>query len=249
VSKNFELLLKAGKGQWLEPAHRELTRNEAARVPTLASQFTPHHYEARLAERVFLLAGSKAPRAVVFSGVERGNGTTGICARVGEALAAQVNPFGCSVCLVDADQYSPRLHQVFGIADGNGLTEAILEAAPVRSVVHQLRGCNLWLLSAGGSRSKVQSGCSPELFGSLVAELRRDFGYVLIDAPPVHVNVDALLWGQVADGVILVVDSDTTRRESALEASKHFKAANVNVLGTVLNNRSFPIPESIYKRL
>jgi Mrp family chromosome partitioning ATPase len=58
-----------------------------------------------------------------------------------------------------------------------------------------------------------------------------------------------LLLGQIADGVILILESMVTRREAARTAKEDLAAANVKILGAVLNNHTFSIPENLYKRL
>jgi len=80
-------------------------------------------------------------------------------------------------------------------------------------------------------------------------ELRAEFDYVLVDAPPVNLYADAILLGQLADGVVLVVQANSTRRETARKVKETLQAAKVNLLGTVLDKRTFPIPEPFYRRL
>jgi Mrp family chromosome partitioning ATPase len=46
-----------------------------------------------------------------------------------------------------------------------------------------------------------------------------------------------------------VVDSHSTRREPARIAKEGFEAARIPVLGAVLNKRTFPIPEPLYRKL
>jgi len=81
------------------------------------------------------------------------------------------------------------------------------------------------------------------------AELRKEFDFVLIDAPPLTPYSDALAFGQLTDGFILVVEANATRREAALQVAENLRAANIRILGAVLNQRTFPIPESLYHRL
>jgi Mrp family chromosome partitioning ATPase len=70
-----------------------------------------------------------------------------------------------------------------------------------------------------------------------------------MDTPAIHVFGDAILLGQLTDGIILVVGSNNTRRESARLAKESIEAAQVPLLGAVLNRRTFPIPEMIYRKL
>jgi Mrp family chromosome partitioning ATPase len=72
---------------------------------------------------------------------------------------------------------------------------------------------------------------------------------MLIDAPGISVCGDAQLLGQIADAAILVIEANSTRRLTARKAKESLDAAGVRLLGTVLNNRIFPIPEGIYRKL
>jgi len=49
--------------------------------------------------------------------------------------------------------------------------------------------------------------------------------------------------------VVLVLEANATRRVAALSAKEALEAAGVRLLGTVLNDRTFPIPEKLYRKL
>ena len=82
-----------------------------------------------------------------------------------------------------------------------------------------------------------------------MTELRSRYDYVLINAAPLSVSDDAIMLGPLADGVVLVLKANSSRRETARKAVENLQAAQVKVLGAVLNQRTFPIPEKIYKKL
>ncbi len=79
-----------------------------------------------------------------------------------------------------------------------------------------------------------------------VMELRNEFDYVLIDSAPMNTNAEGALLGQLADGLVLVLEANSTRREAAVRITESLRSSNVRVLGAVLNKRTFPIPESVY---
>jgi Mrp family chromosome partitioning ATPase len=54
---------------------------------------------------------------------------------------------------------------------------------------------------------------------------------------------------QFADGMILVLSAQRTRRATAIKVKQTLERANVRLLGSVLSDREFPIPEGIYRRL
>ena len=68
--------------------------------------------------------------------------------------------------------------------------------------------------------------------------MREEFDYVLIDTPPLNQYDDAVVLGQFADGLVLVLEANATRREPALRVVENLRAAQVQVLGAVLNKRT-----------
>jgi Mrp family chromosome partitioning ATPase len=77
--------------------------------------------------------------------------------------------------------------------------------------------------------------------------MRKDFDSVIIDAPPLTRYSDAVVLGQLSDGLVLVLEAGTTRREAAFAAAKTLRSANIPILTAVLNKRTFPIPKSVYR--
>ena len=82
---------------------------------------------------------------------------------------------------------------------------------------------------------------------SRLAELYSQFDYVLLDVASLNNSNDAIALGSSADGVVLVLRENSSRRETARKALQDLRDAKVQALGVVLNQRTFPIPEAIYK--
>jgi len=200
----------------------------------------------QLVQQVFLLQTQEPPRVVVFASVDPGDGCSRIAASVAELLAKNARR---PVCLVDANFRTPALAEMFGATSRHGLTEALLQKGPISSFAEPVAGTNLWLLAAG-----TLAPDSPNLFASAglqerLAELRRDFDFVIIDAPPLGRYSDALMLGKHSEGAVLVLEADSTRRESASAAVARLRAASVPILAAVLNKRTYPMPEKLYKNL
>jgi Mrp family chromosome partitioning ATPase len=195
---------------------------------------------------VFLLSNNgSSPRAVVFCGIEGGSGTSWVCAKVARAVAAQGAKL---VCAVDVNLHAPALHTYLRVANRSGLVDAVRRTGPIRTFLQPAAGGNLWVLPAG-----LDAGASliltSERFRERVNELRAEFDCVIFDAPPITDSGEAALIGQLLDGVVVVVGANSTRRETARMAKESLEAAHVRILGTVLNKRTFPIPEALYRWL
>jgi Mrp family chromosome partitioning ATPase len=198
----------------------------------------------KLVQRLFVLPdGADTPEAIAFCGVERGVGCTWVCANASQMLAAQ--GLG-TVCAVDANFYSPLLHQHFRVGNRAGFAESLKGTEPVCDFVRRVSGPNLWLMTSGCIGKET---LNPARLRARLSELRKEFDFVLVDVPAILAYGDSTLLGQLTDGAVLVVGSNMTRRESARMAKESLEAAGVPILGAVLNKRRFPIPEAIYKKL
>jgi receptor protein-tyrosine kinase len=245
MSRNFELLQRAGKEDLLfgRGASDVPSNGNGRHELDLGSQ--AYEEAVKLVQRVFLFPNSHAPQGVVFSSVE-GSGSSEICFRVGQVLASQN---ARSVCLVDANLSMPSLHQLAGVGKSPGLTDAIVTPGPVKDFATRIAGGNLWVVPPGSFTSEAQGSFASDRRRLRMAEFREEFSYILIDAPPISSCGDAVLLGQVADGLILVVEANSTRRETARMAKEAFEGAGVKLLGAVLNNRAIPNPQALYQKL
>ena len=246
MSKYYELLQRASldreAGASIPPTPRLTTRTYEMR-PVPDAHVLSREELVRLVHTVFLTPGKVSPKVVLFAGAESGSGCSSICAGAAEALAAHVED---PVCLVDSNLRYPSLHLCLGMENTKGLGEALVNLDSVREYVRRPAGDGPWLLSGGLNSSPLSSVINSSRLASRVAELRQEFRYILMDSPPVNVYSDAIALGQSADGVILVLSANSTRKEAGRKAKESFEMAGARVLGAVLNNRTYPIPQSVY---
>jgi receptor protein-tyrosine kinase len=200
----------------------------------------------RLVQQIFLLPVQAPPRMVVFAGIDHGNGCSRICAAVAETLAR--NAPG-PVCLVEANFRSPALPEFFGTTNHRGLTDALLWEGPIQSFAKPAGADNLWLLPCGKLSADSPNLLSSEAMKARLAELRSKFCFVVIDAPPLTLYADAIAIGQVTDGLVLILEANSTRRETAQEAVGNLRSAQVPILGAVLNKHTSPIPKKVSNKL
>jgi Mrp family chromosome partitioning ATPase len=247
MSRNFDVLRREAVRAAVPispaapPPHRVSTARSRDRAAVIEDEIM------KLVQQVFVLpSGDQAPGAIAFCALDKGAGCSWVCARVSEMLAEQVPG---RVCIVDANLRSPSLHEHFRIGKGAGFSDAMKSAAPIREFVRPSWNSHLWFMSAGAVASEPNRVLNPARLHARFAELRAEFDYVLVDTAPMGSHADALLLGQLTDGVVLVVGSNVTRRETARIAKESLEAARIPVLGAVLNKRTYPIPEALYQRL
>jgi hypothetical protein len=202
--------------------------------------------ESRLVQRVFPVGSSDGPRVALFAGLESAKGCGAMCARVAELLAARAEG---PVCVVDANFEAPSLHRYFGLENLKGLAEATVESGPIQSFAQQIPEPDLWLISSGKAAPQLRFPAMADGLRVRMEELRETFKYVVIHSGPLRLETSAMLLSRWTDGVVLVLEANATRKDSARRVREMLDAANVNMLGVILNNRTFPIPDVIYRRL
>jgi Mrp family chromosome partitioning ATPase len=245
MSKNFELLQRVAKNDFFSfPGDSTpLPRKSPFAIPS--KKAAPDTEIAKLVQRLFSQCGkSSSPKVVSFSGITRDDRSSWICARAGEALADQADS---SVCIVEANLQSPQLHLQFAAAHPIGLAEALTTKGPIRNFAMSLGKVNLWLIPSGSVKPGIYA--SMDRYWERFAELREAFDYVFISAPALSRETEATLIAQLADGVVLIVEANHSRRETVRRAKEQLERAEVRLLGAVLDQRTFPIPEKLYRRL
>jgi uncharacterized protein involved in exopolysaccharide biosynthesis len=191
-----------------------------------------------LVRQVFLSSSSRSIRQVVFSAVDAENDVRDICRQVGEALAGEAPG------KVGVMGGFPRLVSDMGTEESADDAHSA-SLPPLRRISTRVRG-NLWLVPGTAGDNEHHTAAS---LHSYLGELRREFEYSIVEAAPAGEFNDTMAMAQFADGIILVLSAGRTRKVAARKVKQVLEGAQVSVLGTILSDRVFSIPERIYRRL
>jgi hypothetical protein len=184
-----------------------------------------------LVRRVFFANGRCSVKQVVFSAAGAHQDVDDICERVGRALALETSS------------------DVAVVGCRTGETEKTRRtSASIKSWSTQTAS-NLWHVPQSEGSESDGEVRTARYWISFLAELRREFEYAVIHGPAAGLSSEAALLGDLADGIVLVLGANTTRKATARKIKDTLEAMRSRVLGTVLSERAFPIPEWIYRRL
>ena len=253
MSKNFELLQQAGFGFGTPRTSAEKARSVAKEYVVPGRSEVPTAFEPavreemlKLVQRLFLTPEEVAPKAVLFAPVDGGGGCGWLCSVAATLLAQSVSG---SVCLAEGNFRYPSLSDHLGVDRDRGLVDSLEQGGSIKQFARSIGPDNLWLLSAGAAVQDSTILLKSDRLRDRLGELREEFDYLLINAPPLSVFADGMVLGRLVHGVILVLEEDATRRDSAVRVTEALRNSRIPVLGAVLNNRTFPIPAAVYKRL
>jgi len=194
-----------------------------------------------LVRQLFFSSASRSVKQVVFCPLDSQTETADLCKRAGEALAAETPG---TVAVVTRTARDRGREATIGEQ-----TSAAIREMPLSSVQNPIPPrSNLWLLNEKEILQK-DGQASRKSFYSHLGELRREFAHSIIEERAVSESSDAAILGQLADGIVLILSAETTRRATAQKMKQKLNSAGARILGAVLIERSFPIPEQIYRRL
>jgi len=167
---------------------------------------------------------------VLVTSAEPGVGKTTVAAMLARSLAR----CGKRALLVDADLRNPTVADQMGVGGGAGLAEALAGQVDDAEAIRETSNPGLSVLSGGRAGQRID----PELitngsFAEAIDRWRREYDVVLLDSPPVLPVADTRILARHADGTILVVWAERTRRSELLEAIGSLDLAGGRLWGTV----------------
>jgi Mrp family chromosome partitioning ATPase len=185
--------------------------------------------EVALTERI--------PRIVMFLASQGGEGTSTVAAQFAQTLA---NDPRLRVLLVDAHARRPR----YG-PSGTPAT-ARHAAAPAGGERPVARNLDLLPLPEALRQERM---LSPQAMRDSLAAVASRYDWIVLDGPAALESPDAAPLGEVADGIVVVVQAGRTKRPVLTRSVDLLRRAGGRVLGIVLNRRRLEIPGFIYRRL
>ena len=242
-----------GAELWRDVLAPDLSENPVAVTPEPAieipaapqPQWNPERFEQEqirgLVRQVFFPGWPRPAKQVVFCGIDEEVDVHPVCMQVGKALASHLP---AAVALVEADAAGA---DNFG-GTTNECERSVDSCASLRTSSRQIED-NLWVVSQRRFFLNRKRSDASTWLRERMGQLRREFDFAVVKAPAACIYSDAALLGQFADGVVLVVRANVTRKASARKTQELLAAANVRLLGVVLSERTFPVPERLYRRL
>jgi capsular exopolysaccharide synthesis family protein len=199
----------------------------------LHNDVPPGFSEALRAIRTSIIFSSadEGSRAIVITSTAPGEGKTLVSTNLAVALAHA----GQRTIIIDGDMRRPRTHDVFDRPQEPGLSNVLVGTARIRDAVRMTNVPNLYLLPAGHIPPNPAELLGSTRYLELLDELRQEYDWVLIDAPPVMAVTDAAILANTATGVVFVVGAEMTSRRNALAAIEQLTTARAKFIGAVLN--------------
>jgi polysaccharide biosynthesis transport protein len=149
-------------------------------------------------------------------------------------LAATMAQLGRKTLLIDADLHHPSQHHIWNLISAAGLSNVIVGATPLNVAIESPME-NLTVIAGGIVPPNPLALLDSKRMSALMQQLEKEYDFIIIDAPPLGVEAEALTLGKLADGILLVARPGILDHQSAKRAKELLQQSHQNVLGLVVN--------------
>ena len=222
---------------WRMPREKEKAEIEIMKSLTAES-------EAMRDLRTALLYAKQgnAPRTILISSSMEGEGKTTVAVNFAIALAQLGR-----TCLVEGDLRQPGVAGAFKIDPRGGITDFLNGSVSLRDSLVDVPGVeNLAVLSSGPTPENPSDVLSSPRMIELLATLKQNFSFIVIDSPPVIHFSDARFLSSLVDEVVLVGRYGVTTRRVLQRTAELLNEVHASVAGVVLNGIDLSSPDYNY---
>ncbi|MDN3398522.1 polysaccharide biosynthesis tyrosine autokinase [Psychrobacter sp. APC 3426] len=216
-------------------------------------------YEAIKSLRTSLILGmptvvsdTKQAKVILVTGESPGVGKSFISANLSEVFA-QLNK---KVLVIDADMRLGELHKIFSMSQYNGLADYLLQddsivshdttvdvpainetsSFGIENFIHPSGMEHIDFIPRGKHPINPASLLIGDRFSALLAKLKSQYDYIVIDSPPILAASDAMVLAQHADQILMVTRYDESMERQLTYAVKQMHKSNIQVDGVILND-------------
>lgn len=233
-------LLLVGSGQE-EPDER--LRSELLIYADSRSSLAEAYRQLRTS--ILLSSAGHAPKSLLITSSLPSEGKTTTATNTAISLAQT----GARVLIIDADMRKPRVHSVFEMKNGEGLSTILSSNLADREILEIIRHderTNLSVLTSGPIPPNPAELIGSEQMTKILRLFQEKYDHVVVDSPPITSFTDGVLIASMVDGVILVVHAGRSSRQIVRRARQLIQDVGAKIFGVVLNNVNLNEQDNYY---
>jgi tyrosine-protein kinase Etk/Wzc len=174
-------------------------------------------------------------QTILFTSSMSGEGKTFISLNLGASLAM----IDKKTIILEMDMRKPKLHKSLDIANNKGLSNYLSGQANLDEIIHPVPGQdNYFIITCGTIPPNPAELLTKGRLEELFYNLRANFDYIIIDAPPVGIVTDAQILEQQSDSTFYIIRHDFSLRSHLPLINTLYKENKFKNLNLVLNSVS-----------
>ncbi len=195
-----------------------------------------------LSDQMYLLMKDKNLKSLLITDAEGSEETTAIIANL--AIYSSCKR-GHRVLIIDANLRNPLVSKIFKIPNNNGLNHVLKEKIPFEDAIQDL-GSHLHVLPAGEAVFNPITLLDSSVMSDVIKKAKEQYEIVFINCIDLNKFSDAVILSSIADGTVVIINEGKVKRQVVKSAIAPLEQKKINMVGVILNNRTYVIPKIIY---
>ncbi len=150
-------------------------------------------------------------------------------------LAFSLASYGHKVLLLDGDMRKQTDWKYIEGAKGKGLYEVLCKECTVKDAVFHDKKSGVFFLGGKEPVKEVIQTLNSSNLPDVLASLKEEMDYVIIDSPPSEIFEDAAVLSEYADGILYVVRYDFIQRRRVLDGLTELEGVHAKLIGYAFN--------------
>ena len=157
-----------------------------------------------------------------------------------------LSELGKRVVLVDADLRRSTIDATFRLLyqdkEKLGISHYLAKKCELEDVIYTTDLRRAFYVPVGYAVNNSLALLNSPRFSMLLEQISPNVDYIIVDAPPVGMIVDALEIAKSCDGALIATSYNQVRRKDLLDARYQIEKTGCDVLGVAINN----VPPKVY---
>jgi protein-tyrosine kinase len=242
MGRMFDALQKVEreKNRELKEDSPKITSEDVVLDNKLVTFFAPTSMASeqfrRLRSYIIKPGTENSPKTILITSAMAGEGKSLIAINLAIAIATELHSYAL---IVDCDLRNPSLSRWFGFQEVKGLSDYLAGNALLQDLLVKTSVDKLSILPGGAFQDNPVELIGSNKMKSLVADLKARYAdrYIILDSSPLLATTEPSVLNDMVDGILLVIKSGETPRESIQQALKLLDKKKI--IGAVLNNMEF----------
>ena len=173
----------------------------------------------------------KELKTILFTSSQQNEGKSTVISNTAYSFSQLENK---KVLIMDLDLRNPSIHRIFERSNTYGIMDILKDNKELDKCIHKI-DANLHILPVGTIPPNPTEVLSSKKMREFLTNIKEEYDFVFVDAPPAGVVSDAVIISAYVDGVMFVIGANETDISYAEIAIDNLRKAEANILGSVLN--------------
>jgi len=201
-----------------------------------------YSFYEELSEQLLVFLKTQGLKSVVITSPVNNKNHKYIVPNIGYFLSSIMKN---KILLIDANFNTPQFQKIYSVSEENSIDGNIVTDISEDFVCKINRGPDVLLFKTVPEKPSII--LRNIHFENFMENNKNKYDAILIDATSINNMKDVSFISEYCDGTVIIIDEGTLKWDMLKNSLTRLRSTDSPIIGGILNDRTFPVPEFIYK--